>query len=142
MSYCRFSSMNWKCDIYAWEGASYTISVAGARRVGTWPDNMPFPMPKGFPSTELYIEAIKKWNQNHNHIMSIVGKLPLEKIDLPHAGETFECHTLEEFRDKLIMLRETGYLFPDYVFDRIEEEMKERHYEKILQEEGRNTSSN
>src|ERR1044071_191187 len=39
MSYCRFSSLNWSCDVYAYADVAggYTIHVARSRRVGDIP---------------------------------------------------------------------------------------------------------
>lgn len=51
---------------------------------------------------------------------------------LPYGSTTFYDHTLEEFRDRVIMLRNTGYRVPDFVLSDIEEESRLRDlYQRI-----------
>lgn len=46
-------------------------------------------------------------------------------IDLPYAGERFNDGTRVAFKERLLMLREVGYRFPDWVLATIDEEIAE-----------------
>ena len=50
---------------------------------------------------------------------------PFEDIGLAHDGEIFSDPTLEDFRDRIVALRELGYNCPDYVLDSIDREIRE-----------------
>ena len=124
MSYCRWSSDNWRCELYCYEDISggYTTHVAGRKRIGleTLPPN---------PLVELIENAegeIKDgWNDRYRTHHDALMALPLEDITLPHAGETFNDPDLASFKERLLWLRSLGYSFPDYVLATIDEEMKE-----------------
>lgn len=123
MSYCRWSSMNWMCDIYAYEDVSggWTTHVSGRRYV------------RAPVSDEWAMEALIKkeigpeeFAKAHRATMEDLEAIPLEPIGLAHDGESFNDPDLESFRDRLAMLREAGYKLPDYVFEAIAEEIAER----------------
>lgn len=118
MSYCRWSSDNWKCDLYCYEDVSggWTTHVADRRRVGFVPDDRWGDFVRGVISAQEYADL-------HRAQMDILSNLPMEDIDLPHAGETFNDASLEEFKDRLLYLRSIGYHFPDYVLERVNEEI-------------------
>lgn len=119
MSYCRWSSDNWRCDLYCYEGCGYVIHVAGRRRAGEIPDDRWADFVQGKITAEEYVEL-------HRLQMEALERCKLVDIDLPHAGETFYADDLETFRDKLLELRQIGYNFPDYVLEEIAQEMAER----------------
>jgi len=98
MSYCRWSSGDWNCDLYCYEDArgGWTTHVAENR--------YKYPL---------------KANTEFRHL-----EKNLVKIDLPHAGETFNDPTLKAFRQRLVTLREIGYIFPDGVFQEVDEEIE------------------
>lgn len=120
MSYCRWSSDNWRCDLYCYESGDneYTTHVAGRRRVGleTLPPN---------PLSDLVHERIDadEWMRRYKAHHAMLQSLPFEDIDLPHAGETFCDASLEEFKDRLLYLRKVGYHFPDYVLETVDAEI-------------------
>jgi hypothetical protein len=95
MSYCRWSTDNWKCDLYIYEsvGDFWALHVAANRNVYTEDGNV----------------------DHDNHI----------PIDLPHAGEMFELATPGDCADKCEELRKLGYNFPDYVITTLREEQAE-----------------
>jgi hypothetical protein len=47
-------------------------------------------------------------------------------LDGPYAGQSFNDPTLEAFKARLLLLRDAGYHFPDYVIERIDAEIAER----------------
>jgi hypothetical protein len=53
----------------------------------------------------------------------MVKSAKCEPLGLPHDGESFNDETLEDFLARLLMLREAGYRFPDYVLERVREEI-------------------
>ena len=119
MSYCRFSSDTFRCDIYAYLGWSgYTIHVAANRIVGDVPPLLLDADPKEFMRA---YERQRAFLTTARH----------EDITLPHAGETFVEDTLEDFERRLLYLREIGYRFPDHVLDEIRDEMREDNAQSL-----------
>ncbi len=114
MSYCRWSSDNFKCDLYCYEDVSggFTTCIAGNRIKG----NIPI-LPK------LTSETVKdgSYLTAYKEQMAFLETAEREKIDLPHANETFNDPDLESFLERLIHLREIGYNFPDYVIESVKE---------------------
>lgn len=109
MSYCRFSCMDFACDIYAYEGpGAYVIHVAKRRVVGEIPTT---PCIMSTPP-EVYVKA-------HRAQMDFLETATREKIDLPHAGESFYEPDAEAFHARLVELRDLGYRFPAYVLDTV-----------------------
>ena len=115
MSYCRWSSDNFKCDIYAYEDVKggYTIHVASNKIVTKLPKR-----PKILDcSAEEYMRREKKFQKAFD-------KAKHESIGLKYDGESFWCRTLSAFSNKMIELRNEGYRIPDHVFEMIEEEIE------------------
>ena len=121
MSYCRWSSDNWRCDLYCYADVNggWTTHVAGRRHVGDIPDDGFTDFIAGRISAEEFVER-------HNAQLDALARCEIVKIDLPYAGETFNDRTLEAFRMRVLGLRTLGYHVPDYVFDAIDEEIAER----------------
>ena len=117
MSYCRWSSDNWQCDIYCYESdQGYVIHVAGVR-----PE-----MPKtkiDYSCAESMVKTFKAQMQE----IEDGERIPLK--DYPSAGESYCLSTLQELMDKLLELQEEGLNVPGYVFDTIAEEMAEENKE-------------
>lgn len=116
MSYCRFSCLDFGCDVYAYEDSAggYTIHLAHNRVVGT----IPTVPGLGAVSTQAYLTA-------HNAQLDFVTAAPRERLTLPHAGETLHERSLEDLLDRLQALRTLGYRFPDHVLDVIESEIED-----------------
>lgn len=114
MSYCRWSSDNYTCDLYVYptEGNTYLIHVASTQLETPVP-----PLPSIHEvGADAYVEAYKKQSEFLKHAKHI-------PITLPYAGESFAVSGLSELKSKLIELRSLGYRFPNHVFERIEEEI-------------------
>ena len=138
MSYCRFSSDNWKSDVYVYDaGYAKVIHVAGRKRLIA-----PIPeLPASF-GIKLVRWSGAKWNDKTRKLefdsrtkavvnqigFWLIGKInwfnhftlsliPLVSLKLPHAGETFETITAWECIEKLEYLRELGYNVPQYALD-------------------------
>jgi hypothetical protein len=121
MSYCRWSSDNFKCDIYAYHSCYdvYTIHVASNRIVEELPKVDYKLLLSKHP--EDYKEYMLQAKARDSFMQSVTRK----PIGLPFDGESYDCETLQEFYYKMIELRNVGYSFPDYVLDEIKEEMAE-----------------
>ena len=121
MSYCRWSSDDWQCDLYCYEDVSggWTTHIAGRKPIGV-PRESPFPV--DVPEHEKEA-AIKAWVDSHNAAMKFLETAEYRDITLPHAGDTFNDPTLEAFKERLLYLRSLGYRFPDYVLETVEQEI-------------------
>lgn len=117
MSYCRWSSDNWKCDLYCYADVAggYTTRVAGRRHKGDIP-KLP---PLGSIGNE-------EWHLIYTKQMEYLDKTEMEDIGLEYDGEYFNDPDLESFLERLLHLREVGYNVPDYVIERVKEEMEEK----------------
>ena len=123
MSYCRWSTDDFQCDLYCYEDVhgGWTTHVAGLRRERRTLAPSPY--------TLEAIEAAKSdsgaWAKIYRAYHDELASIPLEPIGLPHDGQSFNDPTLEDFRARLIMLREAGYQFPDYVLEDVDAEIAE-----------------
>lgn len=114
MAYCRWSSQDFACDLYAYESdAGYTIHVASYRVVGDVP-----PLSWEFEDRDAWFDAYRAQHE-------FLAEAAHEPIGLPYDGDTFVFDTLEEFGACFRMLREAGYRFPDAVFALIAEERRD-----------------
>jgi hypothetical protein len=120
MSYCRWSSMNWACDLYCYADITggWTTHVAHRRRVDAVPEDRQADFNAGRIS-------LAEYTQLHRQQMIALARIPFEPLRLPHAGETFHDSTLVEFKARLLELRKLGYRFPDEVIDQIDTELSE-----------------
>lgn len=118
MSYCRFSSDNWRSDVYVYEHYQgfWQTHVASNRVVGKIPNE---------PDWDLLKTDAKKWMSEHKAVMDFLENADRKPIGLPHDGESFEDPTLEECRDRLLELRTAGYHVPDHAVEGLEYEMQE-----------------
>jgi hypothetical protein len=117
MSYCRWSSDNWKSDVYTYShyDGSWTTHVAGNRKVGL--DMLP-PEPLRFigeysPFAWLVAYRI------HNNAFELLRD---EYIELPHSGQTFKDASPQSCADTLRMLKGIGYHVPDGVIEELDDE--------------------
>lgn len=113
MSYCRWSSDDFGCDLYCYEsGSGYTTHVAASRVVGDVPKVPDLSEPKAF------VAAMRA----QTDFMMLAARVP---IGLACDGITFNDPDLASFRARIVSLREMGYRCPDYVLERIDEEIAE-----------------
>lgn len=118
MSYCRWSSMNWKCDLYCYYsvGDFYQTHVSSRRIVGDVPEA---------PLQLIIDRKIGEWIRRQEEASKYLDNCKRVNIGLEYDGCSFEDKTPEEFKQTLLMLREAGYIFPDYVLGEIEKEIDE-----------------
>lgn len=118
MSYCRWSSDNWRCDIYCYAsvGDFYAIHVAGNRVAEPIPEE---------PSWDMIPTDPKEFARLHNVVMDYLSTAERHPIGLPHDGETFEEPTAQHAAERLRMLRAVGYRVPDYAIQSLDEDAAE-----------------
>lgn len=111
MSYCRWSTDNFQCDLYCYESnGGYQTHVAN--------NKLAKPLETVLPRLD-HPDYVAK-HRARSEELNAAERVP---IGLPHDGEWFTDATLSGFRDTLIMLKEAGYSFPDYVIECVDEEL-------------------
>lgn len=143
MSYCRFSSSNWRSDVYVYEhcNGGFMTHVAGCKRVIPAIPEIPLSWIPRFGG-EFSIEERRtihpsRWHSaaamffiriymvSHRLTMLSLKVIPLKVIGLPHDGEAFSDDTASECADRLGSLRALGYHVPQYAIDALREEASE-----------------
>ena len=124
MSYCRLSSLSFRCDVYAYADVNggYTIHVAASRYA--LPDDLVDPIAALFDKPAASPEDFARALAGHNAFQKALQDAEMEPIDAPSAGQTFWAPSLKTFRARMEALRAEGLRFPDAVFDLIDEEMQ------------------
>lgn len=141
MSYCRWSSMNWRCDVYVYEdvGGGWTTHVAGRRRVippipdlpimrlpsfcGKWDREalrMDYPSRWHAIGARIVFGAYALWHRWVH--MGSLHLIPLRSIGLPYDGESFNDATPGECAARLESLRDVGYIVPRGVISALRQE--------------------
>lgn len=109
MSYCRFSSMSGRCELYVYYGyQGYSLTVAARRKVTTLPD-----IPEG--DLEALIARNKLVQENPDLVQYV-------DINLPYAGKSF---SFDEVQDCIAMVQELtalGYVVPPWLISVLQEE--------------------
>lgn len=116
MSYCRWSSMGFMCDLYLYEAeCGWQLHIASNRMIN------PNPYPE-FDFENITQEAVDEWNSAkekwHKDCVT-------EKIELPHAGERYNFDSPGECAEFLKELKTLGYVFPETIIGILEDEQKE-----------------
>lgn len=144
MSYCRWSSNNWRCDVYVYEdtGGGWTTHVAGRwyvlppipdivwGRVGMAAHRWSGVRFEGreavYPSRwrravfRAWLGFSMAWGRYlHRGSLRLI---PLRPIGLPHDGESFNDATPGDCADRLEHLRALGYRVPQGAIDALREE--------------------
>ena len=146
MSYCRFSSMNWKCEVYVYENVhgGWTTHVAGNKRIfSPIPDILNSSIgPKLHKWSGGYLDPDSRkmvypifWKKLicsswvnfsvfwHRHIhMKSLSLIPRKNIGLPQDGKTFHDDTAKECADTLEWLQSLGYVVPKKVIEELRNE--------------------
>lgn len=143
MSYCRFSSDNWRSDVYVYEhcDGGFVTHVAGRKRAFPPIPQMPISWIPNFGAKFVIAERRfvypTRWHSLaanvfgriyalwHRVSMWSVGVIPLKDIGLPHDGEAFSDETPGECADRLESLRALGYHVPQSAIDALRQEAAE-----------------
>lgn len=113
MSYCRWSSDDWRCDVYCYADCTggYTTHVAGNRVVGRIPE-----------VPDIMSTDAETFTKAHRKQLDFISTAKRKTIGGPFDGESFNDPTLEAFEERLHEIKAAGYNVPDWVFKRITEE--------------------
>ncbi len=116
MSFCRWSSDGFQCDLYVYADTSggYTTHVAARRHLTRCPelefDGDDKVVDESFKAYSAWMDAEDK---------------PMELIGLPHDGETFNDPDPASLLERVLMLRGLGYKVPEDAVDAIKAEVDE-----------------
>lgn len=113
MSYCRWSSDGFSCDVYCYEHVhgGFMIHVARGRHVSDEP--RPASMDSAIDkSPEEFLAA-------YHAQQAWLNGAHIETIGLPHDGEDYCENTAGEAADRLEQLRAAGYRVPQYAIDEL-----------------------
>lgn len=152
MSYCRWSSDHFECDVYVYESVSggWTTHVAGRRRKTPLPDSIKAMYPtdwKAADAVDRYMEASAADQaftdsqpcDEHmvNYLQTDGTTRPRirrslkdsEYLDLstigPEAGESYSDDSPGQCADRLEALKAKGFNVPQYAIDALREEEAE-----------------
>jgi hypothetical protein len=117
MSYCRWSSDDFQCDVYVYEhmAGGFVVHIADNRVVYSEP--LPPPLKGKFDPNA--------WIERHRVVSEIMNRSERRTIGLEHDGETMSTDTAGEMAELLGSLRGKGYNVPQYAIDRLLEEVEE-----------------
>lgn len=118
MSYCRFSSDDFQCDLYSYEDCNggFTTWVARVKHVLSEP--LPPPMPWSKEGHDAWIARAKE-------VRRILDASPLVPIGLSEDGGHFHDDTADALLRRIEWLRSLGYRCPDSTLEVIREEIQE-----------------
>jgi hypothetical protein len=123
MSYCRFSSDDFCCDLYVYESRDdgFVVHVASNRLVGD-PPHVDF---EAAPE-----DLVAQSKAQHRFVLSAERVA----IDLPFAGASFREPDLASLRARLEELRGLGYRFPDDVLAEIDREIAAASHDRATED--------
>jgi len=119
MSYCRFSSYEYACDVYVYAGIGGGFVTHVAR--GRYVFDPPLP-----PPIELTESTIDAFVRRDAEVQARVDASTLVPIELPHAGETFDDADAGACAARLIELKRLGFRVPQAAIDALREEAAEQ----------------
>lgn len=118
MSYCRFSTDDYQCDVYVYEDVSggWTTHVAASHPVYDVP--LPEPVP--------YEQNFEAWFRRHNVVAQLAREARRVPLPPPHAGQSYNDPTPGACADRLAMLKAEGFHVPQDAIDALRAEQAER----------------
>lgn len=122
MSYCRWSSDNFQCDVYVYADVSggWTTHVATRRYVI---DESVLPQIASESDPE---EFASSWLARHNALSAQCDRKEFTDLShLPSAGESFNDPTARACADRLESLRAEGFNVPQCAIDELRAELAE-----------------
>src|SRR5574337_47846 len=120
MSFCRWSSDGFQCDLYCYESQDgFVTHVAASRHTKRVSDY-------DFSSAEAILESAKKREMELDD-----PENKLLPIGLPHDGETFIDNSLKDMLERVLWLKSLGYIVPDLVINAVMEEINEDNQDHL-----------
>ncbi len=118
MSYCRWSDDDFRCDFYAYgDRDGYRLHLAGVRTV--WD---PPPSPYDLKVIRTEPGEFRQVYRQYHQALERAERIPIKH---PLAGQMLQFNTLEEMRAKMAELLAEGFRAPDWVLERIDDEIGE-----------------
>lgn len=112
MSYCRFSSDDFQCDVYCYQSdKGWEIHVARYRF------ECVTPLPPSVPMSD-----VDAWLKRYKKVAKMFDEAKLKKIGLACDGESFCDIDPQSAADRLKELRAMGYKVPQYAIDDLTDE--------------------
>lgn len=111
MSFCRFSTNGFRCDLYVYEDArgGVTIHVAGRRKVGWWPSDWDILLIQDGP---LRMPYLRLWMWWHRLSMKIYSLMPWRDLPEPYAGASYYSLDYDEAAEQVELLMAAGFRCP------------------------------
>lgn len=106
-------------DLYIYDavGGVITMHVAGRRRINL--QGMPLPPPLSHDNVDEYVRL------HHEQMKFLESHNDWEPLPDKWAGQTitfdYDSEALDNMKSVLDEMRQDGVLFPDYIYERIEE---------------------
>ncbi len=121
MSYCRFSTDDFQCDLYIYECVTgqWMIHVAGRKVV--YKESLPESVKLDAASEESW----KAWLERKKKVDEIRERSELVAIGLPYDGQTIAVDSPGECADAVEMLLALGYRAPKGIVGELRDEQKE-----------------
>jgi len=113
VSYCRWSSDDWRSDLYVYESdQGVEIHVASNRKPQAFFDALPPRVP-----CDPHDEAVfARWFERGQDVRALLDAYESEPIGLPHDGQSFTVD-IEDAAGAVAALALIGYHVPDGVVD-------------------------
>lgn len=121
MSLCRWSDMDFQCDLYVYEAVDgWCIHIAQSKRrfETPLPPMPPFPLAND-PALEAKLQA---WLAADRKRQAALDRAKRVRLTLPHAGESFGGLTAKACWGQLKRLKRLGYVMPDYALEEMQKE--------------------
>ena len=120
MSYCRFSSDDWRSDVYVYEdvGGFWQIHVAGMRNATPAP-----PIDNAIDTRTD--DGMLLWVEQHRRQMEFIKMTAKVPIDHEQAGASYHYATPGEAADRLDQLASQGFHVPAYAIEELRAEQAE-----------------
>lgn len=124
MSYCRWSSDDFRCDVYVYHdvGGWWQIFVAEKRVDYREPLPDTVPVPVGYPPE--HENWVKFW-ERCDKVSKMREKAGMVNIGGEYDAESIRCASPGECAGWLVRIMEAGYCVPEYAIKALQEEQRE-----------------
>lgn len=133
MSYCRFSSDDYQCDVYVWADVDGTwrTEVASRRHVFHDDPTLPPPMPSlsrdaARADHVVFATALVARHATITAILRDETKWSWLDLPAPDGGTSYSHDTPGECADNLLRLRAAGFNVPQAAIDLLREEQQDQ----------------
>lgn len=132
MSYCRFSTDDYQCDLYVYANTDggFSVHVAGGRYVF----DTPLPEPVREPDGSDFDTDLRRWCERYEYVHELVKRAAVMPIGLSRDGRSYHVRTAEQCVALVKSLAAEGYRVPDYVAPEIREDARRERYENRIHE--------